>query len=222
MQHAVNIAVEGYPLQGYLAVPAHARGMIVFAHGSGSSRSSPRNTYVAQQLQRERFGTLLFDLLTDQEAQIDARTGQLRFNIELLTARLLVATRWVQEHAPLAAQRLGYFGASTGAAAALCAAARTSAVHALVSRGGRPDLAGVALESVQAPTPLIIGGQDIDVIDLNRAALARLNCEAHLEVIRDATHLFEEQGALEQVTSLASEWFSRHLESVSLHAPAPR
>jgi dienelactone hydrolase len=184
---------------------------VLFAHGSGSSRFSPRNNYVAQALRDAHVGTLLFDLLTAEEERLDAETRDLRFDIPLLTRRLVDATHWSQARRELSHLALGYFGASTGAAAALCAAACTPAIRAVVSRGGRPDLASSALAEVLAPTLLIVGGKDQDVLALNRRALTQLTCEARLEIVSGATHLFEEPGALEQVASIAAKWFVRHL-----------
>jgi dienelactone hydrolase len=199
-------------LAGSLTVPPKAVGMIAFAHGSGSSRFSPRNRAVATFLNDAGLGTLLFDLLTAKENRIDEVTAQLRFDIPLLSARLVGAVDWLQSNKAAANLPLGLFGASTGAAAALCAAAeRPRAVAAVVSRGGRPDLAGDALPAVRAPTLLIVGGDDETVIDLNREAAAHLTCEWRLEIIPGATHLFEEPGAIEQVTLLTREWFVRYL-----------
>jgi putative phosphoribosyl transferase len=209
--NSITIPLNGIELEGLLEVPRDACGLVLFVHGSGSSRLSPRNTYVARRLREARLGTLLFDLLTAEEDRIDAETRELRFDIQLLTGRLVAATHWVQGEPPLARLPLGYFGASTGAAAALCAAACTPAISAVVSRGGRPDLAGSALEEVRAATLLIVGGMDLEVLDLNRRALARMRCEKHLEIVPGATHLFEEPGALEEVAALAAQWFARHL-----------
>ena len=197
---------------GDLAIPANARGIIVFAHGSGSSRLSPRNQFVAGVLQRANFATLLLDLLTAEEEQIDLRTRHLRFDIDLLATRLGEASRWLAENSSTRNLATGYFGASTGAAAALRAAAQFSeTVRAVVSRGGRPDLAGAALPNVQAPTLLIVGGEDTQVIELNQRALRELRCEKKLEIVPGATHLFEEPGTLERVADLAREWFERPL-----------
>jgi putative phosphoribosyl transferase len=192
-----------------LALPESASALVVFAHGSGSSRFSPRNVRVAEFLRRRGLGTLLFDLLTEEEATDRRRV----FDIPLLAERLLQARRWLAESEPTRPLRIGYFGASTGAAAALVAAAapREPEVGAIVSRGGRPDLAGPALAKVGAPTLLIVGGQDDLVLDLNRAALAELTCEKRLAIVPGATHLFEEPGTLEEVMSLAGEWFWDHL-----------
>ena len=199
-------------LHGDLSMPAEAVSVIVFAHGSGSSRHSPRNRQVAGCLQDAGLGTLLLDLLTDREEGIDARTGQLRFDIELLAARLVEAVAWLERQPGFEGVGVGYFGASTGAAAALVAAARQGErIGAVVSRGGRPDLAGGALAAVRAPTLLIVGGRDETVLELNRRADERMRCERRLEVVPGATHLFEEPGALEQVADLAAAWFTEHL-----------
>jgi dienelactone hydrolase len=192
----------------------------VFAHGSGSGRLSPRNTFVAERLRQTGIATLLFDLLTEQEEEYDAATAELRFDIPLLTSRLAKATEWTLQQPRLRELALGYFGASTGAAAALAAAAEIPAVTAVVSRGGRPDLAGPALPRVRAATLLIVGGSDTQVLALNRAALRQLRCEKELTVVPGATHLFAEPGTLEQVTTLATEWFSRHAPARSAAAPA--
>ena len=207
----VSIAAETVTLPGLLRMPVAARGLVLFAHGSGSSRFSPRNTLVANILGRAKFATLLFDLLTPKEEQIDSETRKLRFDIALLTERLVDATRWALLQPWIKKLPLGYFGASTGAAAALAAAARMPEVSAVVSRGGRPDLAGAALADVQAATLLIVGGADREVLELNRQALAQLRCEARLEVVPHATHLFEEPGKLDIVADLAAKWFLRHL-----------
>ena len=209
---AVRISASRASLDGDLSLPEGARGVVLFAHGSGSSRHSSRNRYVAQELRRSALGTLLMDLLTADEEAIDARTGHLRFDIGLLAERLGAATEWLRGDPRTSRLALGYFGASTGGGAALVAAAdRPAEVGAVVSRGGRPDLAGAALPRVQAPTLLIVGGQDEPVIGMNREALARLRCEKKLEIVPGATHLFEEPGTLEQVARLAREWFDRHL-----------
>lgn len=213
MDRSISIEADAVVLRGFVEIPDGARGAVLFAHGSGSSRFSPRNNYVAQALREARVGTLLFDLLTAEEEQLDEETRESRFDIRLLTRRLVGATHWAQAQSKLGHLALGYFGASTGAAAALCAAACTPAIRAVVTRGGRPDLAGSALAEVRAPTLLIVGGDDRQVIALNRRALAQLTCEACLEMVPGATHLFEEPGALEQVASLASKWFERHLAS---------
>ncbi len=208
----VRIASGGASLDGDLALPEAARGVVLFAHGSGSSRHSSRNRYVAQELRRSGLGTLLMDLLTAEEEAVDARTGHLRFDIGLLAERLGAATDWLRADSRTSGLAIGCFGASTGGGAALVAAAeRPKGVAAVVSRGGRPDLAGPALPCVQAPTLLIVGGRDEPVIEMNREALARLRCEKRLEIVPGATHLFEEPGALEQVARLAADWFGRHL-----------
>ena len=201
-------------LEGDLAIPTSARGMVLFAHGSGSSRYSPRNRYVARVLQRAGFATLLMDLLTAEEEALDARTAALRFDIDLLARRLILATRWLRDEPQTAKLPIGYFGASTGAAAALVAAAGIpDLVHAIVSRGGRPDIAGELLRRVVAPTLLIVGSEDPIVLDLNRKALAEMSGEKELKIVPRATHLFEEPGALEAVAEVAKEWFSRYLGS---------
>jgi putative phosphoribosyl transferase len=185
---------------------------VLFAHGSGSSRHSPRNRYVAWLLNQANLATLLVDLLTSDEETIDLRTGQLRFDIELLAERLISVTDWLMQQRETRRLRIGYFGASTGAGAALVAAAeRPDMVGAVVSRGGRPDLAGAALARVRAPTLLIVGGNDFQVIELNRAAFALLRGEKQLVIVPGATHLFEEPGALDEVARLARDWFKRYL-----------
>jgi putative phosphoribosyl transferase len=195
-----------------LAVPAGAGALVIFAHGSGSSRLSSRNRFVASQLQRAGLGTLLLDLLTAREEEIDLRTRRLRFDIDLLAGRLTEATNWAAENRELKHLRLAYFGASTGAAAAQIAAANLpNKVQAVVSRGGRPDLAGTALSRVKSPTLLIVGGDDAQVIDLNTKALDELGCEKRLEIVSGASHLFEEPGTLEQVARLAATWFDHHI-----------
>jgi pimeloyl-ACP methyl ester carboxylesterase len=200
-------------LEGDLSVPEQAHGVVLFAHGSGSSRHSPRNRAVAAGLREAGFATLLVDLLTLDEEEADEFTGHLRFDIDLLADRLVGATAWLLDDSRTCGLPLGYFGASTGAAAALVAAARRSSrVHAVVSRGGRPDLAGPTLHKVQAPTLLIVGSEDHVVVDLNRQALHELKVSAkELVVVAGATHLFEEPGALEEVTHLARAWFHRYL-----------
>jgi len=206
-QHS-EITIGPVGLEGMLVIPDASSGIVLFAHGSGSGRFSPRNNFVARALREAGFATLLFDLLTEEEAQDRANV----FDIALLARRLLMATAWVKQAPDTAALPVGYFGASTGAAATLVAAASGSwPIGAIVSRGGRPDLAGGALPKVTAPTLLIVGGADTIVLDLNRAALAELRCEKELSVVPDATHLFEEPGALETVVDLASNWFATHL-----------
>jgi dienelactone hydrolase len=205
----VHIPAGPVELDGELILPPSAKGVVLFAHGSGSSRFSPRNTYVAEVLQKRGIGTLLFDLLTREEDQ----TYETRFDITLLTQRLLAATAWLQSNTKTQTLSLGYFGASTGAAAALQAAASMGdKITAVVSRGGRPDLAGeVALRRVTAPTLLIVGGADYGVIELNQQADRLLNCEKKLTLIPGATHLFEEPGTLQQAASKAADWFVQHL-----------
>jgi putative phosphoribosyl transferase len=200
-------------LEGNLGLVNGASGVVLFAHGSGSRRHSPRNRYVARALRDAGLATLLIDLLTADEEAVDARTGRLRFDIELLTERLVGATDWLVRNVETANFPIGYFGASTGAAAALAAAVeRARVVSAVVSRGGRPDLAGAALPRVQAPTLLIVGGDDIPVIGLNQQALEQLGAkEKQLVIVPGATHLFEEPGALEEVARLAADWFARRL-----------
>jgi putative phosphoribosyl transferase len=204
----VSIPADQVKLDGELALPQGAAAVVLFAHGSGSSRFSPRNNYVASVLQDAGIATLLFDLLTREED----RNYDTRFDIELLTRRLLAATAWVQQNAGTRALHIGYFGASTGAAAALQAAAEMGGkVCAVVSRGGRPDLAGIpALKRVGAPTLLIVGGEDFGVIELNEAAYAHLGCEKKLAIVPGATHLFEEPGTLEQAARAAANWFAAH------------
>jgi dienelactone hydrolase len=206
---AVQIPAGLAELDGELILPSAATGVVLFAHGSGSSRFSPRNTYVAEILQHQGIGTLLFDLLTREEDQI----YETRFDIALLTRRLIAATEWLQNNPKTNNMNIGYFGASTGAAAALQAAAMMgNKISAVVSRGGRPDLAGaVALRRVTAPTLLIVGGADYGVIELNQQAEALLNCERKLTLIPGATHLFDEPGSLQQAARCAAEWFVQHL-----------
>jgi len=199
-------------LSGNLTIPENPMRLVLFAHGSGSSRHSPRNQFVARVLNRAGLGTLLFDLLTPEEEALDIYTREHRFNIGLLAERLVHTTNWARQQEETRDLRIGYFGSSTGGAAALVAAAELPQdVGAVVSRGGRPDLAGAALPKVQAPTLLIVGGNDGIVIELNEMARDQMRCEVKLEVIPGATHLFEEAGALEQVAKLASAWFSLHL-----------
>jgi dienelactone hydrolase len=212
----VRVPAGGVTLEGNLARPEDARGVVLFAHGSGSSRLSPRNRHVARVLNEAALATLLVDLLTPEEEAIDARTAHLRFDISLLAQRLVAATDWLADHPDTRGLRVGYFGASTGAAAALVAAAvRAAAVGAVVSRGGRPDLAGRALALVRAPTLLIVGSRDEQVLELNREAFAQLTCEKRLEIVPGATHLFEEPGALDRVALLARDWFARHLTAAA-------
>jgi len=217
----VKVQVGGVALGGSLGVPEGARGLVIFAHGSGSSRFSPRNRAVARELRAQGLATLLFDLLDEAEEAEDASTGELRFDIPFLARRLAAVTDWASRQPELAALRMGYFGSSTGAAAALVAAAlQPSRIHAVVSRGGRPDLAGPVLHRVQAPTLLLVGGQDMGVLELNETALARLEGLKDIQIIRGATHLFEEPGALEQVSRLAAGWFRRFLGEAGTEARA--
>jgi putative phosphoribosyl transferase len=211
-EHRVRVAIGSVTLDGDLSVPEDAHGVVLFAHGSGSSRLSPRNRYVARLLNEAKLATLLIDLLTPEEEALDARSTHLRFDIGLLAERLVGVTDWLTQRPESRHLQIVSFGASTGAAAALvAAAARPSALGAIVSRGGRPDLAGPALARVRAPTVLIVGGRDVPVIELNRQAYAQLRCEKRLVIVPGATHLFEEPGALDQVARLAREWFERHL-----------
>jgi len=199
-------------LEGQLVVPSGARGVVLFAHGSGSGRHSPRNLYVARVLREAGLATLLIDLLSADEEQVDRRTGHLRFDIVLLADRLIASTDLLAQTPATRALRVGYFGASTGAGAALVAAAkRPEIVAAIVSRGGRPDLAGPSLPLVQAPTLLIVGGNDTPVISMNRDAMEKLCVDTKLEIVAGASHLFEEPGTLEAVARLARDWFCRHL-----------
>ena len=208
----VTVGVKSVQLDGYLSVPTAATGVIVFAHGSGSSRHSPRNRYVADILNEAGLATLLIDLLTADEQEVDLQTGQLRFDIPFLANRLVAITQWLREQPQMVGLKIGYFGASTGAGAALLAAAELPRlIHAVVSRGGRPDLAGSALEHVQAPTLAIVGADDTQVLELNRHALARMHSVKSLEVIPGASHLFEEPGALQKVAKLARTWFAEEL-----------
>jgi dienelactone hydrolase len=220
-----NVAVQAgvVPLEGYLACPEAAKAIIIFAHGSGSSRHSPRNRHVADTLNRAGFATLLFDLLTPDEERMDMWTREVRFNIELLAQRLTGAVDWVSREASTQALRIGLFGASTGAAAALITATqRPAAVGAVVSRGGRPDLAGDIVAQVQAPTLLIVGGEDTPVMALHRTASAALRVEHRLAIIPGATHLFAEPGALDAVAQLACDWFAHHLLGAPLSAALTR
>ena len=204
----MRIPADSVELEGTLEIPERAIGVVLFAHGSGSSRLSPRNVYVAAMLRQSAIGTLLFDLLTEDEAQ----DRQKVFDVNLLAERLLAATEWVRQQDAARGLSIGYFGASTGAAAALIAAATDPAIDAVVSRGGRPDLAGRALLNVRAPTLLIVGGEDHVVIELNRQAFQFLPGEKELAIIPGASHLFEEPGTLQQLVGLARDWFLRHLK----------
>jgi putative phosphoribosyl transferase len=213
VERSLQIPAGGVALDADLVVPEPAGGVVLFAHGSGSSRHSPRNRYVAGELQRSGLATVLADLLTPSEEQFDARTGQLRFDIGMLALRVTALTGWLAAHRPAAGLPVGLFGASTGAAAALvAAAARPNSVTAVISRGGRPDLADEYLRSVSQPTLLIVGELDTVVIELNRKAIHHLGGETRLEIVPGASHLFEEPGALEQVARLARDWFTRHLK----------
>ncbi len=207
----VTFTAGGAELAGNLVIPSGSKSLVIFAHGSGSSRLSPRNRFVAEKLQESGLGTFLFDLLTPAEETEDRITAAKRFDIELLAQRLAGATKWVKSVVD-SSINLGYFGASTGAAAALVASVgEPERVKAIVSRGGRPDMADGLLEKVKAPTLLIVGGNDHQVIELNRSALSRLTPVAKLEIVPGATHLFEEPGALEEVARLAGSWFSKYL-----------
>src|SRR5438067_3458823 len=204
----VQIQAGHAVLSGNLTIPDNAVGLVLFAHGSGSSRHSPRNQFVARTLNNSGLGTLLFDLLTPEEEALDIHTREHRFNIALLAERLVHATKWAKQQEQTRDLRAGYFGSSTGGAAALVAAAELPQdVGAIVSRGGRPDLAGEALPKVEAPTLLIVGGEDHVVIEMNEEARAQMRCEVRIEIVPGATHLFEEPGALERVAQLASDWF---------------
>ena len=217
-ENAVRIPVMNAALNGDLAIPPSAAGLVLFAHGSGSSRKSPRNRAVAAALWTGGFATLLLDLLTEGEERVDNITAQHRFDIELLAKRLTVAVDWARAEPRTAGLPIGLFGASTGAAAALvAAAARPNDVKAVVSRGGRPDLAAPVLDRVRAPTLLIVGGDDREVIVLNQQALRTIGCTKHLAIVPGATHLFEEPGTLERVSELARDWFTQYVA-----AEAPR
>jgi len=210
---AVSVPIGRQHLQGDMGSPLEPHGLVLFAHGSGSSRHSTRNQYVAGVLEQAGFATLLIDLLTEEEERVDTRTAHLRFDIEMLARRLVGIIDWLRGRSQTAPLPIGLFGASTGGGAALvAAAARPHDVVAVVSRGGRPDLAGSALSRVTAPTLLLVGGFDTPVIQMNRAAMAQMPGVVRLEIVPGATHLFEERGALEQVATLAAHWFSRHLE----------
>jgi len=210
IEHApVHVPADSIQLEGTLSIPTAARGVVIFAHGSGSSRHSPRNRYVADILNEAGLATLLIDLMNADEQEVDLQTGQLRFDIAFLAKRLVAIAQWLREQPQASGLKLGFFGASTGAGAALVAAAELPFVtRAVVSRGGRIDLAGQALDRVEAPTLAIVGGDDIQVLELNRRALARMHAVKSLEVIPGAGHLFEEPGALEKVAKLAQSWFA--------------
>lgn len=221
-ERQVRVGTGGVVLDGGFAVPDGARGVVLFAHGSGSSRHSPRNRFVAEALREGALATLLLDLLSPEEEAADARTRQLRFDIALLAERLVGAIDWLAHQAAARGLPVGIFGASTGGGAALVAAAeRPDAVGAVVSRGGRPDLAGDALPMVRAPSLLIVGGDDEAVLGLNRRAMARMSAPVTLEIVPGATHLFEEPGALEQVARLARDWFVRYLVPATEPADSP-
>lgn len=211
-----TIPAGNVELDGDLVLPPHAQGIVLFVHGSGSSRHSSRNRYVAGVLQSVGIATLLFDLLTEDEEAIDLHTRHLRFDIGLLAERLMLVTQWVQHQAQTRNLEIGYFGASTGGGAALVAAAALGKqISAVVSRGGRPDLAGEALVHVRSPTLLLVGGRDEPVIELNREAYAQLHCEKALEIVPAASHLFEEPGKLEEVAKLSARWFSHHFRKMA-------
>lgn len=213
IEHAsVSVPVAEAVLQGDLSIPSVPKGVVLFAHGSGSSRHSPRNRYVAEVLNEHSLGTLLVDLLTAEEGRGDEIDAHLRFDIDLLTGRLVAITDWMASSPQIRGHGIGLFGASTGAAAALMTAAqRPETVKAVVSRGGRPDLAGSTASLVRAPTLLIVGGRDTQVIQMNRDAMALMKCKTELKIVPGATHLFEERGTLAQVASLAADWFTTHL-----------
>lgn len=209
----VEIPSDTIFIYGDLIIPQQTKGVVLFAHGSGSSRFSPRNQFVARELNSAGYATLLIDLLTREEEALDEVTGQFRFDIRLLTARLIQATHWLKSKPETQSLPLGYFGASTGAAAALSAAAQLpELIFAVVSRGGRPDLADVWLDKVKSPTLLIVGGIDFTVIDINRDVLPKLHCRKKMVLVPDASHLFEEPGALEEVARLARDWFLQYLK----------
>jgi putative phosphoribosyl transferase len=217
--HPVQIDLDPVILEGNLSVPSGAEAIVLFAHGSGSSRLSPRNRFVARELREGGLATLLTDLLTPEEEEIDMRTRKLRFDIDFLALRVIALVDWLSMQPYAKDLKIGCFGSSTGAAACLIAAKeRPKSILAVVSRGGRPDLAGSALPGVEVPTLLIVGADDVPVLGLNRDALRRLRCEKRLEVIPHATHLFPETGALEKVSILARDWFAQHLITVSASA----
>jgi dienelactone hydrolase len=218
VEQEVRLSIDEVTLIGDLGLPTDARGIVLFAHGSGSSRHSPRNRAVARFLRPSGLGTLLIDLLTRGEEAEDAVTGHLRFDIGLLAHRLVAVTDWLHQEPATGRLPVGYFGASTGGGAALVAAAERPEVFAVVSRGGRPDLAGPALPYVKAPTLLIVGGRDGPVIEMNREAAAQMRTDVRIEIVPGATHLFEEPGALERVAELAARWFEDHLPRPDLTA----
>lgn len=211
-QTEMKIPVNNVVVEGTLTLPPGTKGVVLFAHGSGSSRFSPRNQYVAKEFNKATIGTLLFDLLTQEEEETDMVTAEFRFNIPLLAQRLIGATEWLRNDSQTKKLAFGYFGASTGAAAALIAAAKLpNEIAAVVSRGGRPDLAGEYLPKVVAPTLLLVGGLDTEVIELNREAMDQMTAEKKLVIIPGATHLFEEPGTLEQVAKFSKDWFLHYL-----------
>lgn len=213
---SVAVPIDGQSLPGDLAMPADPEGIVLFAHGSGSSRYSRRNQYVARMLEQRHLATLLIDLLTPQEEVVDDRTGEYRFDIPMLADRLVTIVDWLRRRTDTASLPIGLFGASTGGGAALIAAsARPREISAVVSRGGRPDLAGAALAKVTSPTLLIVGGFDAPVIGMNRSAMKQMRGQVKLEIVPGATHLFEEPGTLEQVADLAGAWFASHLQLVA-------
>jgi dienelactone hydrolase len=218
-EHEVQIPCAGVTLHGDVTIPAGAEGLVIFAHGSGSSRLSPRNRLVAGEMHRKGLATLLFDLLTPKEAASEARTGALRFNIPFLTERLVGATDWAQQEQELKDLTIGYFGASTGAAAALAAAAAIPQIQAVVSRGGRSDLAGEMVKRVEAPTLLIVGELDQPVIQWNEKTMEQLPGIKHLSLIDGASHLFEEPDTLEKVAELAASWFKLYLRKPNNSRP---
>ncbi len=210
---SIQVPIGDQSLHGDLGMPSDAQGIVLFAHGSGSSRHSPRNQYVARALERRDLATLLIDLLTPEEERIDDRTAEYRFDIDMLARRLVTIVDWLRARNETASLSIGLFGASTGGGAALMAAAdRPQEIAAVVSRGGRPDLAGPALAKVIAPTLLIVGGLDAPVIQMNRDAMRQMHGEVKLEIVPGATHLFEESGTLERVAELAGQWFARYLQ----------
>jgi putative phosphoribosyl transferase len=213
---SVYLERDAIELRGNLTIPDLAKGLVIFAHGSGSSRLSPRNQFVAKVLVENQLATLLLDLLTPQEEVIDLQTREFRFDIPLLAQRLIGATEWARKNSETSHLSSGYFGSSTGSAAALIAAAsEKEKIFAVVSRGGRPDLASRVLHQVTAPTLLIVGGNDYDVIEMNKGALDMLKVEKELQIVPGATHLFEETGTLEIVAGLASDWFMKHLNKIT-------
>lgn len=211
-KRSIHIPISSGSLEGFLQIPTNAQGIVLFVHGSGSGRFSPRNQFVANYLNEQNIATLLIDLLTTREEEVDERTREFRFSIELLTSRVVQITDWLAKDSETKSLALGYFGASTGAAAALGATTMRPIVTAVVSRGGRPDLARSILSQVKTPTLLIVGEHDIEVIQMNEEALKLLNCPKKLVIIPRATHLFEEPGCLEKVAQISSEWFSEHFK----------